>query len=69
MHFVQPATAMVPARPVGPNQCAVPGHSLLPGWFEPNSSLIIKSESRAGELPPDRGHSQLPIPAGISFLC
>lgn len=65
MHFVQPATAMVPARPVAPSQCSVPGHSLLPGCFlgvcAANSSLLIKSESRAGELPTDRGNSQLAI--------
>lgn len=34
MHFVQPATAMVPARPVAKKQWTVPGQCLLPGWFE-----------------------------------
>lgn len=34
MHFVQPATAMVPARPVAKKQWTVPGQCLLPGWLE-----------------------------------
>lgn len=84
MHFVQPATAMVPTRPVAPNQCAVPGHSLLPGWFE---RLCCKLLPYNQEWKPRRrtAHRQRQQPAphhrqprsssppqvwrGMSFLC
>lgn len=62
MHFVQPATAMLPdvlqsARYLAPNRSTVAGHTVPGrgvGLCCRNPSFIIKSENRDAELPTER---------------